>query len=466
MRKCFPILAVAVFAVSILNGAPANARNFSTGALFNSEWTCINQKLSKGGPISETKVAELQLSPYSRSTKNSVTTVRFNKLNLNILRGSFTKINVFVFDAKKTYSRSMLNIKNQNGDQKVSFSTQVPSGKINEIVFNITIQNLTEKDSAASCIPTSIYQSMLPVAQPSPIPSPNPSQGTEPISKVNPVLAKINKMISQLEFPKSTVAPPVEWVFSSGTNVERLESLKQQHQRFSEAFPTLYFWEKPALAVVSSDVTWLRVEMENAGCQDGVIEFLRRLEADKKLTGAGTSVCRGRMAAFFLDRNMTDLMWSNLVGSEFGGAIQENSFKKSPSFKSGNFNWYSSAPSWYAEGGQTVLSVIASTKISRNWSHQGRQLAQVNPYCFDDTLTSSKCAPIGEAGVELLITLYGWDSAFIWFENMDNSKTLEISFLETFKDPYEKFQGWALAYYRYLTKGEPLPNDLLIKLAS
>jgi hypothetical protein len=159
-------------------------------------------------------------------------------------------------------------------------------------------------------------------------------------------------------------------------------------------------------------------------------------------------------------------MWSNLVGSEFGGAIQENSFKKSPSFKSGNFNWYSSAPSWYAEGGQTVLSVIASTKISRNWSHQGRQLAQVNPYCFDDTLTSSKCAPIGEAGVELLIALYGWDSAFIWFENMDNSKTLEISFLETFKDPYEKFQGWALAYYRYLTQGVPLPNDLLVKLAS
>lgn len=190
------------------------------------------------------------------------------------------------------------------------------------------------------------------------------------------------------------------------------------------------------------------------------------MEADKNLSGAGTSVCRGRLVAFFLDRNITDSRWSNLVGSEFGGAIQENSFKKSPLFKSGNFNWYSSAPGWYAEGGQTVLSVIASTKVSRSWTHQGRLLAQVSPHCFDDTLIDFKCDAIGEAGVELLIALYGCDSAFIWFENFDISKSYEISFMETFKDPYEKFQEWALTYYRYVTKGESLPKDLLDRLES
>jgi hypothetical protein len=462
MSKRYSIFATAVTAALLLNCVPAHAQNFSTGALFNSQWTCINQKFSNGGLISETKVAELKFSPYSRSTKNSITTVKFNKLNLTILRGSYTKINLLVFDTKKTYTRSMLNIKNQDGEQKVSFSTQVPSGKINQIVFNITIQNLVDRDSAASCIPTSVYQDLLPPTQP----TSNPNKAAEPNNKVNPVLVKINKMIPQLDFPKSTVAPPVEWKFPIGTNAERLESLKEQHQRFSDAFPSLYLWEKPALALVSSDVTWLRVEMEAAGCQGGVIEHLRRLEADKNQTGAGTSTCKGRLTAFFLDRNMSDLMWSNLVGSEFGGSIQENSFKKSPTFNSGNPNWYSSSPSWYAEGGQSVMSVIASTRVSRNWSHQGRQLSNINPYCYDDTLISFKCSVIGEAGVELLISLYGWDSAYIWFENFDASKSDENSFTATFKDPYQKFQEWALSYYRFLTKSTPLPKDLLDRLAS
>jgi hypothetical protein len=462
MRKRFSIFTISVLAMSILNNTQADAQNFSTGALLNAQWTCINSKLSSGGVISETKVGEMIFSPYSRSTKNSVTTLKFNKLSLTALRGTYTKVSVLVFEGKKTYKRSLLNITNQSGEQKVSFSVQVPTAKMAQIVLNLTIQNPLDKDSVASCIPTSVYQGLLPATQP----SANPNQNPGASNNANPVVAKINKIVRQLDFPKTIVAPPVEWKFSTGTSTARLESLKQQHQRFSEAFPTLYLWERSALALVSSDATWLRVEMENAGCKGGVIEPLRRLEADEKLTGAGTSVCGGRLVAFFLDRNMSDSKWSNLVGSEFGGVIQENSFKKSPAYKSLNSNWYSSSPNWYAEGGQTVLSVIASAKVSRTWSHQGRQLAQVTPYCIDDTLISFKCATIGEAGVELLISLYGWDSAFIWFENFDTSKSFEMSFMETFKDPYEKFQEWTLSYYRYLAKGQPLPKDLLDRLGA
>lgn len=462
MYKRFSIITSVVLVASILSGLTAEGSNFSTGALLNSQWTCIKAWPSTSERLSDTKVAELEFAPTTVKRDKSSTTVTFTKFNLKSSKGLYTAVSLAVFNQTKTYKRSFIPLKPLDGVQKINFKVKVPTKEIKDIVLNISIQDPKNRKVGAACIPTSVYQEFLPVTQL----SFDSSQTNEPISNLNPVLTKINKIIPQLEIPKETVAPPVEWKSPAGSNVERLESLKQQHQRLSNAFPSLYFWEKSALAVVSPDATWLRVEMENAGCQGGVIEFLRRLEADKNLIGAGTSVCRGRLAAFFLDKNMTDLMWSNLVGSEFGGAIQENSFKKSPSFKSGNFNWYSSAPGWYAEGGKTVLSVIASTKVSRSWTHQGRQLAQVSSYCFDDTLIDFKCAAIGEAGVELLIALYGWDSAFIWFENFDTSKSDEISFMETFKDPYEKFQEWALTYYRYVTKGESLPKDLLDRLES
>jgi len=298
-------------------------------------------------------------------------------------------------------------------------------------------------------------------------PNATPTPTVTPVKAENPVVQKINSMIGSLSMPIKTAPPVVQWVTTPDVNQSRLESLKFQHQRLSEAFPSLYFWDKPALALVSPDATWLRVKMEEAGCQGGVLDNLRRYEADKNLAGAGTSTCKGVLTAFFLDRNFTEVLWSNVLGSEFGGAIQENSYKKSPAYKSGDPNWYSNTASWYAEGSQTLLSVIATAKVSRSWSHKGRNLEKINPYCADDTLTNSKCGVYftGEAAVELLIALYGWDSATRWFESIDLTKKQEVTFEETFKEPLEKFQGWADSYYRYIVKGEPLPASLLTRLS-
>ena len=294
-------------------------------------------------------------------------------------------------------------------------------------------------------------------------PAPVPPQSPTKIQ--NPVIKKINSMLDSLPIANKTTPPLVDWITTPDVNQNKLESLKLQHQRLSDSFQSLYFWDKPALALVSPDPTWLRIKMEEAGCQGGVLDSLRRYEADKNLIGAGTSVCRGILTAFFLDRNFPEVLWSNVLGSEFGGAIQQNSYKKSPAFKSGDPNWYSNTMNWYAEGSQTILSVIATARSSRSWSHQGRVLERINPYCSDDLLNNSKCGNvIAEAAVELLIALYGWDSATRWFENIDLTKKQETTFEETFKDPLEKFQGWADSYYRYLAKGEPLPTELLKRL--
>jgi len=272
-------------------------------------------------------------------------------------------------------------------------------------------------------------------------------------------------MFGSILIPTKTTPPIIQWVTTPDVNQNRLDSLKVQHQRLSDSYPSLYFWDKPALAIVSPDATWIRVKLEEAGCKGNVIDVVRRLETDLKQSAAGTSVCRGILTAYFLDRNFTEVLWSNVLGSEFGGVIQENSYKKSPAFKAGDSNWYSNATNWYAEGSQTMLSVIALAKVSRSWSHQGRALDRISPYCADDTLNNFKCGNvIGEAAVELLIALYGWDAATRWFENIDVTKKQAATFEETFKDPLEQFQNWADSYFRFLAKAEPLPTQLLNKL--
>jgi len=311
-------------------------------------------------------------------------------------------------------------------------------------------------------------QSKVPVITPPPSsPSGTPATPQSPLKLQNPVVKKIDSMIGSLPAPIETTPPFVEWIATPEIKQQRLDSLKLQHQRLSASFPSLYLWDKPAQAFVSSDASWLKSKMEEAGCQGGVLDVVRRLEVEKNQNGAGTSTCRGVLTAYFLDRNMSDVMWSNILGSEFGGVIQENSYKKSPAFKSGNSNWYSNSANWYAEGSQTILSVIATAKVSKSWSHRGRSLERISPYCLDDTLSSYKCgAVISEAAVELLIALYGWDAALSWFEKVDLSKKQESTFEETFKDSFELFQGWADSYFRSLAKGEPLPAQLLTRLDS
>lgn len=297
--------------------------------------------------------------------------------------------------------------------------------------------------------------------QPETRPTPNPSIPT------NPILSKIISILKQLSLPAKTVAPTIEWVVYEMRNQERVESLKAQHQRLSDAFPTLYSWQQPALALVSENPTWLRTKLEEAGCDKNIIQNLRELEGSKDRGGAGTTVCKGRYTAYFLDRNLQDSNWLNIMASEFGGVIQENSYKKSPAYKSGNFDWYSNSPAWYAEGSQSILSVIAMAQTTRSWSHKGRSIDRISPYCKDDNLILFKCSTsTGELSLELAIALYGWEAPLKYFENISLPKNEAKIFETTFSDSFEKFHEWSLSYLKYLSEGTELPTDLVVRLTS
>jgi hypothetical protein len=283
----------------------------------------------------------------------------------------------------------------------------------------------------------------------------------------NPVRVKIEQMAKTVTASQKTNPPPVEWVATDEVSPQRLQSLKEQHQRLSDAFPTLYIWSNSALGFISTDPTVIRTRMENEGCTGGFIDSIKNLEANPLQQGAGTTYCRGRFTAFFLDRNTKDAAWNNILGSEFGGVIQENSTKLGNFKASGNLNWYSATPKWYSEGSQTILSVIAEVKATGKWNlnfNEQNGFAGTD-WCMSDSLYENRCPNlIGMVALELGVALYGWDAPTRLFQYLDVSKSQDVYFQEAFGDPLETFNKWAISYLEFLKNKKPLPADLMERL--
>ena len=284
---------------------------------------------------------------------------------------------------------------------------------------------------------------------------------------INPARVKIEQMAKTVMASQKTNPPPVEWVATDEVSALRLQSLKEQHQRLSDAFPTLYLWSNTALGFISTDPTVIRTRMESEGCSGGFMDSIKNLEANPLQQGAGTTYCRGRFTAYFLDRNVKESHWNNILGSEFGGMIQENATKLGSFKPSGNLNWYSATPKWYSEGSQTILSVIAEVKATGKWNlnfNEQNGFAGTD-WCMADNLYENRCPNlIGMVALELAVALYGWDAPTLLFQYLDANKSQDAYFQEAFTDPLDTFNKWAVSYLQFLKNKKPLPADLIERL--
>jgi hypothetical protein len=462
MKKRLSASIALTLTLTLLTEPIASANNFSTGALLNSDWTCINPTKTKMKSIAESKVAELKLAPSSVTRKGPNTIVNFNRLNLSKESGSYQSITLSVFEKTKTYKRVNLKINDVDGEQKISFSVQVPTARIEKIVFNVSIQEAKVKVAAASCIPNSVYEDLLPKnsGESTPIPTATESSSNQ---NSNPVLARIETRIATLTDLVKSTPPAVEWVTESGLSKERLESLQSQHQKMNDAFPSLYKWNSPALALIFSEVDPIRAKMEQVGCAGRNLGALDNLKANPRQQGAGTTYCRGRLVAYFLERNMPMSEWNRVLGSEFGGVIQENAAKLGGFIGDQNTNWYSKTPTWYSEGGQSLISIISDTKSTKIWNSEITKIPSFqSPNCMQDTLYEFKCVNLlPVVAMELLVGLYGWDAPLAVYPNLKLGLGNEELFMKTFDLDFQTFNNWSVEYLKFLQSGKPLPSDLI-----
>lgn len=283
----------------------------------------------------------------------------------------------------------------------------------------------------------------------------------------NPVHIRISQMLAETATPPSSTPPKVEWIAAPDLPAEKLRDLETQHQRLSDAFPETYVWSNTALGVVASDPTTIRVRLEQERCPSGFIDSVKRLEADSKLPGAGTSYCMGRFTAYFLTRNVSNFNWDSIVGNEFGSVIQENSTKYSPLAKRSEANWYPATPTWYSEGGQVILSAIAEAKATKKWNLDVKKDGAFGGnYCKADTLKEAKCGGfIGIVALELATALYGWDASLRLYKYLDLNQKQSDLFEMGFPDSFEEFNNWTVAYLKYLDSGQKLPAELIKRLS-
>jgi hypothetical protein len=280
------------------------------------------------------------------------------------------------------------------------------------------------------------------------------------------VLFNIEKILQANKSELKKIPPEVEWVYGTELSTEKIQSLKNQHSKLSNAFQSLYVWSTPALALVYKDVNPIRLKMKEAGCNGPVFNVLDNLELNVSQQGAGTTYCKGRLVAYFLDRNMSMSSWDHILGSEFGGVIQENAAKFGGFVNTSSSNWYQSTPAWYAEGGQTVISVIADSKATGKWNSEINQSTSFkSPYCTEDSLVNFKCVNLlPVVAMELLVGLYGLNAPLAIFENLKENLSNEDLFKKTFGLDFKVFNDWSIEYLRYLQSGKALSKDLISAL--
>jgi hypothetical protein len=295
-----------------------------------------------------------------------------------------------------------------------------------------------------------------------------PVETATPVNQtpVNPVVARIEKLLAVTARSTPTTPVAIRWEVSPEFPADRLQNLFDQHQRLADAYGEMYRWDGGAVGVVSTDPVWIRQRLEAMHCPQGTLEFLRILEQrTDDMAAGGTTFCGGVATAFFLNRNGSDAQWEHLLGSEFGSMIQRRAAARSTTL--GNLDWYTTTPTWYSEGGQTMLSAVAAAKTSGVWRFDSRQrIAALTGWCDQDTMASMRChEPLGSAALELAVALYGWDAPVAMYEHLSQDKDQARMFGAAFGDRFEVFAGWADAYFAYLMRGTPLPEELVSRLA-
>jgi hypothetical protein len=277
---------------------------------------------------------------------------------------------------------------------------------------------------------------------------------------------KLNQLIKSQTINSLDNLPTIEWIVSPEVLPNRIEELKKQHELLSKAFPSLYQWSQSAVALVSTNPIWLREKALEAGCGEGFIDSIRRLEADPRAIGAGTTYCRGQLLAFFADRNFTQSNWNQVMGSEFGSVIQANSAKTSEVEKLNQGSWYNSTPGWYAEGGQTIFSAWAKSLADGLWSYDSQAwIREAGDYCAQDDLENNLCSNrIGAVALELGIALFGVNAPMAMYPNLTIEKNHVALFEKSFPMKFADFNAWTVSYFQYLYFGKKLPADLVAAL--
>jgi hypothetical protein len=450
VKRLSALLLASVLATS-LQSQIASSANFSTGALLNQHWTCIKPNTGAVGPISDSKFAELELAPSSIKREKTYTTANFTSMELRNVKGIFTSLSLLVFKGTKTYKQSFISIKGVEGPQKISFSVKVPTADIQSIVFNISLENTKVSKSGGACIPTTVYNGLLPTGTP-----PRP---------VDPVLQKISQRLLSLGSVSPQVNPGlINWVLSPNVPSSYKAVLEQQNNELFSAFPKLFRWDGKALIVVGDVLKWTPSSVD---VSNSCMNFVQRLvtmwspqpHLNERLLG-GASYCDGHPVVVIRPNPSATGPDPDLIAQEIGGMIQVNAIHDNPRTSTLSMDDLR-IPDWYMQGGQSVNAFIAGVFKSKSMAGAFSK-AYLSPECATISLAQMRPEVKSNLGqvncdynkgfvaTQLMVALYGWDATTRWFSGFTTGSDYESAFNVAFGKTLTEFESLADVYWKYL----------------
>lgn len=307
----------------------------------------------------------------------------------------------------------------------------------------------------------------------------NPTVAPESVvGSVDPVTAKLERMMVDLPMPnRNAPIPPMRFVLENPSDQEFLPRLEKQFQYLAQAFPE-FTWNKTGITFIPRSQAWLTTAMREEGCADPVIQRVTsNYPSNAAVWGQGIDDCNPKFgAAAVIGLNIgigqhPGYMWDMIVSQEFM-QIQSRRFASTPlSINSPNpIGWWNvDMPSWMREGSQPAINSIAVAKQTRTW-----EMIRIFPFFMCGTGILRDYAPfatawdchytLGGEAVELMVALYGWDAPAAWFSNYGNQRDPYVAFKNAYGDDYDTFERYATEFFQWRANEVPISQELLSRL--
>ena len=166
MRGLRVSIVISVVLFSGLSQIGPAVANDSTGGLSVSAWTCIHPDRAGVSSFSDMAIGNLQIDTPKRTVKGKNTTLTFNNFHFSNMKGLWSKLILGVSYNAVRYGTKVMKINAYLTTTSVKFSVTLPTNYLPKAEFIINLADSASRASSlnAMCIPTTSYNSRLPVS--------------------------------------------------------------------------------------------------------------------------------------------------------------------------------------------------------------------------------------------------------------------------------------------------------------
>ncbi len=346
-RARISLFVSAILVSALLESGPAVA-NDSTGGLSVSTWTCFRPDPAGLSTFAEMAIGNLQVDTPKQTLKGKNTTLTFTNFHFSNMKGLWSKLTLAVSYNSVRYGTKVMTINSDVKTTPVKFSVSLPSKYLPKAEFIINLADGSNRNSLlnALCIPTSTFNSHLPV---------NASSSLEQLNRVSVLASKFIAGSGSAPVPSNLVIhidPTIAdtlWLKNSVATIASATQLVSAFGLSLEGKLNLYISWGPAFRNLYIPDS-CKYNAGGGSCGNGDIW------ADLQWFAGGSSDISN---ADSIPDALSRLSIAANIPHELGHEAQQSAAKSV-----GNPNFWMIQPAWLREGTAEFFKLVAYSKAT------------------------------------------------------------------------------------------------------